>query len=75
MKFAEALMKFQNELVASYGVDGSLVKIALEPELYRAVIMDLYSDNKGNLRFTSRDIGGEITVCGVQILARQRDNF
>lgn len=76
MKFTEALINFKHALATEYGVTDGIVKIALEPDLFTAVMIDLYRkhNNTNYMSFAVRDVG-EAYIENVQLLQRTRDKF
>ncbi len=83
MKFEEALRNFKNELWKEYGPDMDIVKIAITPKLFEAVVIEFYQrkdfsyHNGGSMvRSNVRLIDiGEFKLEGTQVLAREKDTF
>lgn len=68
----EAILKFVHELNAITGENNPVVKIAITPRVMDRLVQGLHLKNHHYFR---PEGFGELKVMGVQILARQHDNF
>jgi hypothetical protein len=83
VKFEEGLLRLTHQLHAQYGIPDGLVKIAVTPELFNRVIVELYSRatgqySIGNKRYSASGrphLWSELKIYGVQLVARERDDF
>lgn len=44
MKFTDALLNFQNEILKEYGAEHAIVKIGIEPKVYSEIMMEAHEN-------------------------------
>jgi hypothetical protein len=72
---SESLIKFLTELEVNTGIRDGVVKIALTPELFNRLVLELASQNRYGLGWPRITDLGELVFRNVQIVARNRDSF
>lgn len=74
MEFNEVLREFIEAIEKQSGIGDGIVKIALTPELFDYVVIELSKKQYGRVWPGITDLG-ELKIYNVQIVARNRDNF
>lgn len=73
MEFESLLAEFVHKLMAKYGMEQTVTKIALDPRLFDEVIYELSKSSYGMFPRLS-DIG-DFSLRGIKIVARKKDDF
>lgn len=72
MKIEAILCNFIQELYVKTGIKEGVVKIAVTPKLMDTIVYECLAKNKNYI--TSSRVG-EFFICGVQLVAREKDSF
>lgn len=72
IKFADALMKFRNTVMAEYGPKADIFKIGISPELLDQIKTEFAA--QPYYAVDDPRVGG-IKICGTDVVAAAKDRF